>query len=393
MLKETKSFKLRKKAELLVQNQFKDIIIKDSDVEEVINELHIYQVELEMQNKELRDTQIKLENSRCKYFDLYNLAPVGYFTLDKKGIIIDVNIVGASILDIEINDLYKNAFIKFVDNGDRNKFHHLWQKALKSGDKETSEIRMITNKNRFFYAHLESILSYDEMENRLKIAIFDISKRKIAEDKVKLSLNEKEVLIREIHHRVKNNLQIITSLLHLQEDTVDDDVAVVLREIEGRVKSMAIIHENLYQSPTFNEINLKQYIEKLLYDILYIYGIPKGTIKTNLDIQEIKLNIDTAIPLGLIINELLTNIIKYAFTNFKGTVTIKLISRPDEIELTIADDGIGLPENIDIENSKTLGLQLVNNLINQLEGKLEIDTHNGTEFKIYFNQLNYKNRI
>jgi len=286
MAKDTKSIQLRKKAELLVQNQFKDIIIKDIDVEEVINELRTHQVELEMQNEELRETQIKLANSRSKYFDLYNLAPVGYFTLDKNGLIIDANLVGASLLNIEIHDLNKIAFIQFINLEDRNKFHQLWQRALKTEDKESSEIQMITNKGKLFYAHLESILTYDETENGLRIALFDISDRKNSEDKIQLSLIEKEVLIREIHHRVKNNLQIITSLLHLQEDTVNGDMAAVLREIEGRVKSMAIIHENLYQSPTFNDINFKLYIEKLLYDILYIYGIPKGTIKTNLNIQE-----------------------------------------------------------------------------------------------------------
>ena len=173
---------------------------------------------------------------------------------------------------------------------------------------------------------------------------------------------------------------------------MDSDVAAVLMESEGRVKSMASIHENLYQSPTFNDINFKTYIEKLLYDILYTYGIPKGTIKTILDIQEIRLNIDTAIPLGLVINELVTNIIKYAFTDMRGTITIKFKSNPDGMELIIADDGIGLSEDIDIENSETLGLQLVNNLINQLDGELNIDTSNGTEFKIGFNELIYKNR-
>ena len=210
--------------------------------------------------------------------------------------------------------------------------------------------------------------------------------------RIQLSLNEKEILIREIHHRVKNNLQIITSLLHLQEDTVNEEVAAVLRDIEGRVMSMAIIHENLYQSPHFNDINLKLYIEKLLYDILYIYRIPKGTIKTNLDIQEIRLNLDTAIPLGLIINELITNIVKYAFIDFNGIITIKLEPYLDVLELTIADNGRGLPKNIDIEHSETLGLQLVNNLINQIEGKLKININNGTEYKILFNQVKYKNR-
>jgi two-component sensor histidine kinase len=206
-------------------------------------------------------------------------------------------------------------------------------------------------------------------------------------------LEEKEILLKEIHHRVKNNLQIIASLLHLQESTVDSDVAAILKESEGRVRSMASIHENLYQSPTFNDINFKQYIEKLLYDRLYTYGIPKDTIRTKLDIKEINLNIETAIPLGLIINELVTNIVKYAFPHKNGTITIKLKSQNEKLELIIADNGIGLPKDIDIENSETLGLQLVNNLINQLDGELEIDITNGTEFKILFEELKYKTRI
>lgn len=244
-----------------------------------------------------------------------------------------------------------------------------------------------------FLAEISASVYNDKNGNkRSSIIIRDITERKKAEYQMKISLNEKEVLIREIHHRVKNNLQIIASLLHLQECTVDSDVAAVLRESEGRVRSMATIHENLYQSPTFNDINIKNYIEKLLYDILYTYGISKGKIKTDLDIQDIKLNIDTAIPLGLVINELVTNIVKYAFNDMGGTITIKLKSYPNGMELIIADDGIGLPEDIDIENSETLGLQLINNLINQIDGELKIDNADGTEFKIFFNELKYKKR-
>ena len=221
----------------------------------------------------------------------------------------------------------------------------------------------------------------------------DITRRKGAEEQIKFSLEEKEILLKEIHHRVKNNLQIIASLLHLQERTVDSDMAAILKESEGRVRSMASIHENLYQSPTFNDINFKQYTEKLLYDILYTYGIPKNNIITKLDIQEINLNIETAIPLGLIINELLTNIVKYAFPDMNGTITLELKSKNDKLELIIGDNGIGLPKDFDIETSETLGLQLVNNLINQLDGELDIDIDNGTEFKILFEELKYKTRI
>jgi two-component sensor histidine kinase len=141
----------------------------------------------------------------------------------------------------------------------------------------------------------------------------------------------------------------------------------VLKESEGRVKSMAMVHEKLYQSSTFTDINFKQYIEKLVYDILYNYKIPTGTIKTDMIIENINLNIDTAIPLGLIVNELVTNNVKHAFPQSEGTITIKLKSLNEQMELTIADNGIGLPKGMDIENTKTLGLKLVKSLVNQLE--------------------------
>jgi PAS domain S-box-containing protein len=222
----------------------------------------------------------------------------------------------------------------------------------------------------------------------------DISNRKKAEIQIKKSLDEKEVLIREIHHRVKNNLQIIASLLNLQEASVDEEeVLDILKESKGRVKTMAMIHEKLYQSPNFTGINFKQFTEELVYNILYTYGIPTGTIITNLNIEDVNLNIDTAIPLGLIINELITNSIKYAFPKSEGTITIKLESLSEHMELKIADNGIGISEDIDSKNTETLGLQLVNNLVDQLDGEIELDRSYGTEFNITFKELKYKKRL
>ena len=221
----------------------------------------------------------------------------------------------------------------------------------------------------------------------------DITELKQGEIEIKKSLDEKETLLREIHHRVKNNLQIIASLLNLQESTENDAVGVVLKESMGRVKTMATIHEKLYQSPTFNDINFKQFTEKLVNDILYTYGISTGTIKTKLNIENININIDTAMPLGLIINELVTNTIKYAFPKSEGTITIQLKSLSKQMELTIADNGIGLPKEIDIKNTKTLGLKLVKNLVDQLDGKIGLERNHGTTFKITFKELKYKERI
>ncbi|MBZ2164575.1 PAS domain S-box protein [Methanobacterium spitsbergense] len=248
---------------------------------------------------------------------------------------------------------------------------------------------------------------FEPMDKHFSISVFspsigtfatifeDITERKIAEEQLKKSLAEKEVLLREIHHRVKNNLQIIASLLHLQEGCIDkkDMVVDVLKESQGRVKSMAMVHEKLYQSPNLTEINFKQYIEKLVYDILCTYGIKIGTIKVQLDIEDTNLNIDTAIPLGLVINELITNSVKHAFPKSEGTITIKLKSQPENMAITIADDGIGLPKDIKLENPEKLGLQLVQSLVNQLDGDLKLNTDNGTEFKITFKELKYKKRI
>jgi two-component sensor histidine kinase/PAS domain-containing protein len=389
--KERKSFKLRKKAEKIFENDY-DVKYHHKDVDEIIRELRIHQIELEIQNEELRETQYNYEDSRIKYFDLYNLAPVGYFTLNEKGLIIDANIVGASMLEIDFKDLFKTAFVLFISPDYKNRFYHLLQDLMEIGDIKTAELEMITNEGNNFYAHLESILNVGDLDNGLKIAIFDVSDRKNAERQLKKSLEEKEVLIREIHHRVKNNLQIIASLLHLQETCVDGEKLDVLKESELRVKSMAIIHEKIYQSPTLTDINIKDYIETLVYDILYTYGIHKETIQTNLNISDINLNIDTAIPLGLIINELVTNSVKYAFPESKGIITIELKSNKEEMELTITDDGKGLPNDINLDNSDTLGLQLVNNLTNQIDGKIEIDRNHGTQFKINFKGIKYKKR-
>ena len=235
-----------------------------------------------------------------------------------------------------------------------------------------------------------------DLEAILRITHFyTMALQKVRDEKeLKNSLAEKEVLLREIHHRVKNNMQIISSLLNLQIQFEDlDETINVLKESQGRIKSMAIIHEKLYQSSSLTNINFKEYIEKLILDIYYSYGILNGSIESLLEIHDISLNIDTAIPLGLIINELVTNSIKYAFPENIGKITIKLVSNHDQLELTVSDNGTGISGDLDLESSKTLGLQLVNSLINQLDGRLELDTNHGTNFKIIFQEIEYENRI
>nr|WP_319372872.1 PAS domain S-box protein [uncultured Methanobacterium sp.] len=253
-------------------------------------------------------------------------------------------------------------------------------------------------------AHFETY--FEPLDKYFNISVFspskgtfatvfeDITSRKKAEEKIKKSLEEKEVLLREIHHRVKNNMQILSSLLNLQIQYEDSDETIgVLKDSQGRVKSMAMIHEKLYQSSNFSNINFKEYLERLISGIFYSYEITTGNIRSEIDIEDVNLSIDTAIPLGLIINELVTNSVKHAFPQGEGTISIKLKSLPEQMELIVADDGTGLPENIDIQTPKTLGLQLVKSLIEQLDGNIRVDNCNGTEFRITFKELEYKERM
>ncbi|MBI5679389.1 MAG: PAS domain S-box protein [Methanobacterium sp.] len=246
----------------------------------------------------------------------------------------------------------------------------------------------IANSSRDYTEHdLDAI---KRLSNFYSLALQKIRDR----EEIKSSLKEKEILLKEVHHRVKNNMQIISSLLNLQIQFEDIDETVdVLKESQGRVKSMALVHEKLYQSDSFSKINFKEYIKNLVSDIFNSYGI-KGKIGLELDIDDLNIGIDTAVPLGLIINELVTNSAKYAFPQGKkGIIKILFKLVDDKYFLTISDDGVGIPHDIELGKTKTLGLQLVINLINQIDGNIEIGRNHGTEFKIIFSELEYKDRI
>jgi two-component sensor histidine kinase/HAMP domain-containing protein len=225
----------------------------------------------------------------------------------------------------------------------------------------------------------------------------DITDRKMAEEKINASLNEKEVLLREIHHRVKNNMQIISSLLSLQSETLGNKKDVeMLIDSQNRIKSMALIHEKLYRSEDLARIEMSDYIKDLTRFMFQFHEIAVGNITLSIEARDIWFGIDTAIPCGLIINELVSNSVKHAFPeNRKGSIKITILKTDkDEIVLNVSDDGIGIPEGIDIRKTKSLGLQLVTSLSeHQLRGKVELNRTKGTEFRISFKEIKYKKRI
>ncbi len=213
----------------------------------------------------------------------------------------------------------------------------------------------------------------------------DITDRKQAEEQIKASLKEKEVLLKEIHHRVKNNLQIVSSLLYLQSrKTSDDQVLSVLRESQTRVRSMALIHEKLYQCDDLANINLGDYIRSLTSYLLNSYGVASHMVKLTINVESAPLGLDRAIPCGLIINELVSNALKYAFPQGrKGEILVNLLHDADgKLILMVKDDGVGLPEDLDVTDTPSLGLQLVNTLVRQLDGTIDIGRKGGTEFRM-----------
>jgi len=215
----------------------------------------------------------------------------------------------------------------------------------------------------------------------------DISDRKEAQEKIAASLREKEVLLREIHHRVKNNMQIISSLLRLQARSIEDEkMREVFNESQSRIRSMSLIHEKLYESKDFSKVDFSDYIEKMATHLFVVYRMNTQDVGFKVEAKDIHLEITEAIPCGLIINELVSNALKYAFPKGKkGEVIIRM--NKDEggkYHLSVTDTGIGLPPDFDFQKTKTLGFQIIKDLVRQLDGTIELIRKKGTEFRIVF---------
>ena len=214
----------------------------------------------------------------------------------------------------------------------------------------------------------------------------DVTERKKVEKQIKESLKEKEILLKEIHHRVKNNLQVISSLLNLQsEGTKDKETTEMFRDCQNRIRSMAFIHESLYQSKDLARVNYAEYIQKLTNYLFHSYDINRNVIQLSLSIQNVLMDVDKAIPCGLIINELISNSLKHAFPSGRaGEISIDFKQTNDVFTLMVSDNGIGLTGDINFRETESLGLQLVNTLVEQLDGSISLEGKSGTAFRIQF---------
>ena len=253
---------------------------------------------------------------------------------------------------------------------------------------------------------IEHIPNSSGKEVKYQNWIYDITKRKIIEETIEK--NDEIVRKKEIHHRIKNNLQVISSLLDLQSETFkdkeciqDSEVLKAFRESQNRVISMALIHEELYKGGGVETLNFSPYIEKLAENLFQTYSIGNNDISLNMDlVEKVFFDMDTAIPLGIIVNELVSNSLKHAFKGRdRGEIRIKLHREESEdcestsFILTVSDNGVGIPENLEIEDLDSLGMQLVTTLVDQLDGELELKRNNGTEFTMMFTVTENKKSV
>jgi PAS domain S-box-containing protein len=249
-----------------------------------------------------------------------------------------------------------------------------------------SNVNTFNKKNVWISSTLTPI--YDESGTLKKFILVDadITTSRQMQQQIEASLKEKDVLLKEIHHRVKNNLQIIISLLNLQSGYIKDETTLkAVKDGQSRVRSMALVHEKFYQSDTVTEIDFGEYLKKLCQFLYQTYGDKTDRIEVVIKGEQILLDMDTAMPCALLVNEIVSNAYKYAFPGLKsGTILIEMKKAGGKIDLAISDNGVGFPAEYNFEKSESLGMQLVQALSSQIEGDLKVSQENGSSFEVIF---------
>jgi len=367
---------LRRKAKEIARGKIAQLsenleAMPPEETRKILHEMEVRCIDLEMQNEELRRAQVELEKSRARYFDLYDLAPVGYVTVSENGLILEANLTVAILLGLDRSALIKKPITRFVFPEDQDHHYLNFKQLFKAGVPQVYELRMLRRGGATFWVQLAEIMVQDaEGAPACRIAISDITARKIAENAIQASLKEKEILLREVNHRVKNNLQIINGLYNLQAEKIrDKEVKNIFKESQARVKAISLVHEKLYQARDLSKINMEEYVKSLVQSIQHLFAFDMRKISVDINVENnINIGIDLIVNCGLIINELATNAFKYAFPDGRiGVISIGLRKSADgEYVLTVSDNGVGMPKGFNIAASKTLGLELVWLLANQM---------------------------
>jgi len=337
--------------------------------------------------EELRLRNAQLEASEEKYRNLFERVNDVILTIDMKGNIIDANKKAEEISGYSRKEMPINV-LKLIGPLDALKFASRLRKLKKAKKLPPTEYTAKKkNGGKLIIEITSTLIETKGKPKGIMVVARDITDRKRVEEQIKEALNEKEILLKEIHHRVKNNMQIISSLLSLQEGHIKDQaVRKAFKESQARIRSMAMIHEKLYQSEDLAEVGIKDFVESLTADLFITYDVNPDTVSLRNNVKNVYLKLDTAIPCCLLINELVSNSLKYAFPQGKaGEIIITLRSKNNTYRLTVKDNGIGFPKEVDFHNTKSLGLQLVHMFVKKLHGSIKLDNRRGTEINVSFN--------
>jgi PAS domain S-box-containing protein len=344
---------------------------------------------------ERKRVEESLRESEIRYRELADSITDVFFAFDRDLRYTYWNKASENLTGIPAQDaLGKSLYELFPDTSQTRKAARVYLDVLRTQQPQTFV-------NEYQLEGKDFVFEINAYPSRDGISVFtkDITERKKAEEQLKRSLREKEVLLQELYHRTRNNMNVIAAMLSMQvEDVGDQRLTRTIEEIKQRILSMAMVHEQLYESQDLSHVNLRSYTQQLADSLLANYHVGSGKIALKLEIEPIVVLIETAIPYGLMVNELMTNALKYAFPEGRdGEIRIALRRLPEEekeLELRFCDNGIGMPEDLDIRKTESFGMKLITLLAEmQLRGIVDLQINNGTEFHIQFQELNYKARV
>lgn len=340
-----------------------------------------------------RAAERKLKEQAAKINAIFDSSAMLIWTIDRNGRIVSYNKVFASAhfkllgVEVGIGTPLVDAIGNAVSGDAIDVLKHSIEMAF-TGKMQQLEGKILDRKGQIHWMEifLNPIYLDTGEVKELSCLSHEITEKKEIQQQMLDSIQEKEILLQEVHHRVKNNLQVISSILNLQSSYVKDKNSLnILRESQNRIKSMSFIHESLYHTKNFSRVEFSDYILSLSNNLIHSYSIGVGKVKLLTSLEKVHLNLDQAIPCGLIINELVSNALKYAFPNGNtGSIYLELKQVENFICVGVADDGIGLPKDLDVENSDSLGLQLVYTLADQIDASIELRSEKGTNYLITF---------
>lgn len=357
----------------------------------MLHELLVHRIELEMQNDELRLTQQKLERvldiAHENYFNLFNNSPVGYITMNEQKLIQDVNITIEKMLGLGRTELLNKPLTSFIVRDDQDLYYLYSKKLLDTRKQQTCELRMTCYNGAELWVQLETGILKDEKTgtNIYCTVISEITSRKQAEEENKKLLAEKEVILKEVHHRIRNNMNTIVDLLALQAARLKEPLSIAaLKDAESRVLSMLVLYDKLYSSSNFRDISAEEYLPALIKEIVAIFP-NKDLVEIEQHIEDFLIGPETQLPLGIIINEIITNAMKHAFKNMaKGLIRVTASLKGQRMTISIWNNGCIMPEPADMKGSNGFGLHLIALLTKQLNGAFKIERNNGTSFVLEF---------